>query len=113
SQLASSMGVSRAYISRMFGAPPNLTLRSVAQLAIALGMTPKLIFAATPQVRSVGEIVPSVRVSAPERYTEHSNIDTEWSPATDVRTHPKEAAAANQLSQVPIETDQIQAETKP
>jgi DNA-binding Xre family transcriptional regulator len=35
-QLAERMGVSRAYVTRLFNAPPNLTLRSLAQLALAL-----------------------------------------------------------------------------
>lgn len=38
--LASRMGVSRAHISRLFNAPPNLTLRTIAQLAVALGVKP-------------------------------------------------------------------------
>ena len=35
-ELASMLDVSKAYVSRMFSAPPNLTLRSMAQLAVAL-----------------------------------------------------------------------------
>ncbi|MDO8690313.1 MAG: helix-turn-helix transcriptional regulator [Dehalococcoidia bacterium] len=42
SDLASIMGVARAYITRMFNAPPNLTLRSIAQLALALGLNPEV-----------------------------------------------------------------------
>ena len=41
-KLAGQMGVSRAYITRIFDAPPNLTLRSIAKLAIALGLTPEI-----------------------------------------------------------------------
>lgn len=44
SDLASLMGVSRSHITRMFNAPPNLTLRSVAQLAGALGVKAELKF---------------------------------------------------------------------
>ncbi|MHB8576126.1 MAG: helix-turn-helix domain-containing protein [Dehalococcoidia bacterium] len=40
SALATRMGVSRAYISRIFDAPPNLTLRSIAALALALDTSP-------------------------------------------------------------------------
>ena len=36
SELAERMGVSRAYVTRLFKAPPNLTLRTVWQLALAL-----------------------------------------------------------------------------
>ena len=37
SDLASLLGVSRAHVTRMFNAPPNLTLHSIAQLGGALG----------------------------------------------------------------------------
>ena len=36
-RLAERMHVSRAYVTRLFNAPPNLTLRTVAQLSVALG----------------------------------------------------------------------------
>ncbi|MBI2304414.1 MAG: helix-turn-helix transcriptional regulator [Chloroflexi bacterium] len=39
-QLSDLMGVSRSYITRVFNAPPNLTLRSIAHLALALGTKP-------------------------------------------------------------------------
>ena len=42
SSLASLMGVSRAYVTRILNAPPNLTLRSIAQLAVALGKRPRI-----------------------------------------------------------------------
>ena len=42
SELADTMGVSRAYITRLFNAPPNMTLRSIATLAIALGVRPQI-----------------------------------------------------------------------
>ena len=35
-ELAEKLGVSSAYVSKLFSAPPNLTLRSLAQLKIAL-----------------------------------------------------------------------------
>lgn len=41
-QLARDMGVSRAYITRILDAPPNLTLQSIAKIALALGMKPEL-----------------------------------------------------------------------
>ncbi len=40
SQLASLMGVSKAYVTRILNAPPNLTLRSIAALALALETRP-------------------------------------------------------------------------
>lgn len=38
--VAQAMSVSPSYLSRVLGAPPNLTLRSIAQLALALGTRP-------------------------------------------------------------------------
>jgi len=38
--LAARMNVSRAYVTKIFDAPPNLTLRSIARLALALGVKP-------------------------------------------------------------------------
>ena len=40
--LAGEMGVSRAHVSRLFNAPPNLTLLSIARLGVALGVKPKI-----------------------------------------------------------------------
>jgi transcriptional regulator with XRE-family HTH domain len=40
SDLAARMGVTRARVTQLFNAPPNLTLRSIAQLALALRSTP-------------------------------------------------------------------------
>lgn len=41
-RLADAMHVSRAYITKLFNAPSNLTLRTVAQLALAVGAQPTL-----------------------------------------------------------------------
>ena len=40
SWLARKTGVSRAHISRMLNAPPNMTLLTIAKFAVALGITP-------------------------------------------------------------------------
>lgn len=40
SWLAEKMGVSRALVSRILNAPPNMTLLTIAKIAIALGTTP-------------------------------------------------------------------------
>lgn len=40
SDLAQKMDVSRALISRILNAPPNMTLLTIAKIAVALGMTP-------------------------------------------------------------------------
>lgn len=41
--LAGEMGVSRAHVSRLFNAPPNLTLLSIARLGVALRVKPKIL----------------------------------------------------------------------
>ena len=58
SELASQMGVSKAYITRLFNAPPNLTLRSIAHLALALGTKPhaSLLAACPTEEREPGSI---------------------------------------------------------
>ena len=40
SWLAQKMGVSRTHISRILNAPPNMTLLTIAKIAVALGVTP-------------------------------------------------------------------------
>ena len=42
SWLAEKMGVSRAHVSRMLKAPPNMTLLTIAKVAIALEVTPSV-----------------------------------------------------------------------
>lgn len=41
SQLAATMGIPKSQVSRIFNAPPNLTLRSIARIALALEVTPQ------------------------------------------------------------------------
>lgn len=41
-ELAERLGTSRAYVTKLFNAPPNLTLLSIARLALALGATLKI-----------------------------------------------------------------------
>ena len=52
SDLANKMGVPRAQVSRLLNAPPNLTLRSIARLAVALGVKPNLHF--LPRAQELG-----------------------------------------------------------
>ena len=42
--LAREMGVPKSQISRIFNAPPNLTLLSIARIAVALGVKPQDLF---------------------------------------------------------------------
>ena len=39
--LAREMGVPKSQVSRIFNAPPNLTLLSIARIAVALGVEPQ------------------------------------------------------------------------
>ena len=41
-ELAEKMGVSPAFVSRIFNAPPNLTLKSISKIALALGVVPQI-----------------------------------------------------------------------
>ena len=41
-ELARTLGVSRSYVTRVLDAPPNLTLVSIAKVALALGLTPEV-----------------------------------------------------------------------
>jgi DNA-binding phage protein len=60
SQLASRMGVSRAYVTRIFDSPPNLTLRSIAAVSLALGAQPALYIEPAPG-EARGRLVPHTR----------------------------------------------------
>lgn len=46
--LAERMGVSRAYITKVFNSPPNLTLQTIAALALALDLRPTVRFEPGP-----------------------------------------------------------------
>jgi antitoxin component HigA of HigAB toxin-antitoxin module len=53
SDLAAKLGVSRAYITRVLNAPPNLTLRTISQLCLALGVRPRIDFVRSGDERPV------------------------------------------------------------
>ncbi len=61
SQLARQMGVSRAYVTRFFDAPPNMTLRSIARLALALGAFPEMRLRRTSQYRAAFSDMPQIK----------------------------------------------------
>lgn len=59
SQLAERMKVSRPYITRVFDTPPNMTLETVARVALAVGTTPVVSLkpiAASTAVRVIPEL---------------------------------------------------------
>ena len=43
SGLAQAMGIPKSQVSRIFNAPPNLTLLSISRIAIALGVEPQVL----------------------------------------------------------------------
>ena len=53
--LARAMGVKPSYVSRILKAPPNMTLETIARLAIALGARPGALLtsACTPDAATV------------------------------------------------------------
>ena len=68
SELAAAMGVPKSQISRIFNAPPNLTLRSIARLALALGVKPQALLdvdALVPEPASDTEPSDTKPVAAP------------------------------------------------
>ncbi len=71
SWLAERMGVSRAHISRILSAPPNMTLLTIAKIAVALEVTPDVCLDARPQRLSPVERA-TASVSEP-RSSEYKN----------------------------------------
>lgn len=53
SQLAAAMGIPKSQVSRIFNAPPNLTLRSIARIALALEVTPQELLDVDARARQV------------------------------------------------------------
>ena len=45
-RLSDEMGVSRAYVSRVLNAPPNLTLRTISAVSIALDVRLRVVLEA-------------------------------------------------------------------
>ena len=68
--LAARMNVSRAYVTQVLNARPNLTLRSVAQLAIALGARPSV----------------HLRTEATQLQEASAQTATTWIPSTNSMT---------------------------
>jgi len=42
-ELARKMGVSRSYVTRMLQAPPNMTLKTLAAVGLALDVAPRVV----------------------------------------------------------------------
>ncbi len=69
SWLAEKMGVSRAHISRILNAPPNMTLLTIAKIAVALEVMPDVSLKTKPRQPGAVERVPvSVSESPSDEY---------------------------------------------
>lgn len=64
-ELGRRLGVSRAYTTRILDAPPNLTLLSMAKVALALGLTVELHVAETSSKKGVHD-TPEMSPTSPE-----------------------------------------------
>lgn len=71
SWLAEQMGVSRAHVSRILNARPNMTLLTISKIAVALGVKPDVYLDTEPWrlniVKSVTAALPEVSVFKPKR----------------------------------------------
>lgn len=74
SWLAEKMGVSRALISRILNAPPNMTLLTIAKIAVALGTTPDVCLNAEPLGLSPEENIPSAQDGYPPPMPQNMSI---------------------------------------
>jgi len=65
--LARQMGVSQAHVSKVMSAPPNMTLTTIAKMAVALGYEPRVVLKGR-RLKPVGpKKTPSRKVRASSR----------------------------------------------
>ena len=69
SWLAEQMGVSRAHVSRILNARPNMTLLTIAKIAIALGVKPDVVLDTSKDKRQP----PSIKASKNSDETANEN----------------------------------------
>ena len=75
SWLANEMGVSRASVSALFNARPNLTLLRIARLAIALGVKPRILLDSDRwYIRSIDQSMNIEEVMTDIKYQQESNV---------------------------------------
>ena len=83
--LAKQMGVSRARVSRILNARPNMTLLTIAQIAIALGVKPEITLA-EPELISVSFLsaaqseAPIKKLDIPEIVDPLSKLNASFEP---------------------------------
>lgn len=64
--VARQMGVSQAHVSKVMSAPPNMTLTTIAKMAVALGYEPRVVLKGR-RLKPVGPKTPSRKVRASSR----------------------------------------------
>lgn len=101
SWLAQKMGVSRAHISRILSAPPNMTLLTIAKIAVALGVTPDVCLNAKSRRLSVAvpvtaDTLPMIRF---DEYYQHEEKHSLGS----VRQYRQSSAETAEISARPLQ----------
>ncbi len=87
SWLAETMGVSRAHISRILNAPPNMTLLTIAKIAVALGVKPGVSLDTESWriswAKPVFTVPPTVFPSKPKSIPAAGEFELAYSPPTE------------------------------
>ena len=79
SVLAQHMGVSRAHVSNILNAPTNMTLLSIARLAVALGVRPEVRLSGQQRDNIVADpIGPWAYVSADSGTLASESVEDRW-----------------------------------
>lgn len=84
SWLAEQMGVSRAHVSRILNARPNITLLTIAKIAVALGVKPDVCLDTEPWrmpwIKPVSAITSEVPISKPRKVFAAADLELEHLP---------------------------------
>lgn len=88
SWLAEQMGVSRAHVSRILNARPNITLLTIAKIAVALGVKPDVCLDTwrMPWITPVSAVTSEAIVPKPSKVFAAANLDFEHSPPHELVT---------------------------
>ena len=90
SWLAEQMGVSRAHVSRILNARPNITLLTIAKIAVALGVKPDVCLDTEPWritwTKPVSAVTSEAIVPKPSKIFAASELDFEHLPPHELVT---------------------------
>jgi len=86
SWLAEKMGVSRAHVSRILNARPNMTLMTIAKIAIALDVIPDVCLDSwrLPQAQAASTVLPGEEITKTNWVDASSQSSQIYSPRTSV-----------------------------